>query len=202
MMPVDRGSAAAAKAVILRDWLARLALLLCALLAFATICAALANLWWAFELFVHFRVQYAAAGLLLGAALAALRWPRSSRAALVLAIVNLAYVVPLFVGRAEAAQAASSPPLHVVALNVLGYNREYDRVLDYLRRERPDVVVLTEVTPSWADALRRIESDYAFRWVHPGDLRSGIAVLSRQQPTSTREIDLAGTGPPSMLLVL
>jgi endonuclease/exonuclease/phosphatase (EEP) superfamily protein YafD len=201
MVPVDRGSDSR-KPSILRERLARLGLALCALLAFATACAALARFWWIFELFVHFRVQYAAAGLLLGAALWALRWRLSAATALALAMVNLAYVATLFSPHAADAESPTSVPLHVVALNVLGYNRDYDRVLEYLQRERPDVVVLTEVTPGWADALQAIESEYAFRWVHAGDLRSGIAVLSRQRPTATREIDLAGTGHPSMLLAL
>lgn len=182
--------------------LADAALLLCGLLALATLFAFLAETWWAFDLFTHFRVQYAAAGLLLAPPLWLLgrRW--AALMALGLAGLHLWLVVPLFISTARASTPVDAEPLHVVALNVFGYSREYDRVLDYVKRERPDVLVLLEVTPGWAKALEGFGPEYSFRWVRPRGLRSGIAVLSRREPIETRELDLGGTGDPSLLLTL
>lgn len=182
------------------------ALLLCGVLALATLFASLAETWWAFDLFTHFRVQYAAAGLVLAPALWWLKRRWAALVSLSLAGAQLWFVVPLFLPAAEASTDADThadaEPLHVVAHNVFGYSRGYARTFAYLNHERPDVLVLLEVTPAWAKALEGFGPEYSYRWVHPGGPRSGIAVLSRHEPVASRELDLGETGDPSLLLTL
>lgn len=178
----------------------RAALILCWLLLLATASAALAATWWVFELFVHFRVQYVLCGIVLTVALWLFGRKHFALLAAALAAINAAAVLPLLFASAQAGTASTGGALHVVAINVFGYNRSYERVFDYVRSESPDVLVLLEVTPDWARQIERISADYAYTWVHPTGLRSGIAVLTREQPLQVREIDLGGTGEPSLLV--
>lgn len=176
-------------------------MLLSGLLALATLLAFLAPAWWAFDLFSHFRAQYAVAALLLLGPLLLLRRWGASGLSLAVAAANLWFVGLLFVEPAPASTPARDP-VRVLAMNVFGFNREYDRVLDYVRRVRPDVLIVVEVTPEWAEALAPLAGDYPYRWLHPGDLRSGLAVLSRRTPLDTQLVDLGGTGEPSQLITV
>ena len=171
-------------------------------LAFTTACAGLAGLWWLFELFVHFRLQYLISGLLLGAVLWALHRRRMAALALLLAGVNAIAILPVLLVPVNAAPPRAGAALHVVSLNVFGFNRQYARVREYLRSERPDVAVLLEITPDWERELQPLRSEFAYIWVVPTGERAGMAVLSRAAPLATREVDLGNTGEPSLLLTL
>jgi endonuclease/exonuclease/phosphatase (EEP) superfamily protein YafD len=180
--------------------LAHAALIFCWLLLLATGSAALASAWWVFELFVHFRVQYVVAGIVLTIALWLFGRKRFAVLAALLAAINAAAVLPLLFTSAQAGTASTGGALHVVALNVYGHNRSYDRVFDYVKAEHPDVLVLLEITPEWGREIERIRGDYAFSWIRPTGLRSGIAVLTREQPIAVREIDLGATAEPALLV--
>jgi endonuclease/exonuclease/phosphatase (EEP) superfamily protein YafD len=182
--------------------LTRTAQTLCWLLAFATVCAYLARLWWGFELFVHFRMQYAISGLVLAAGLWAVRRRRMSALAALLAIANGIPIVPLLFAHAEAAHSTAGPTLRVLSINVFGRNHDYARVFDYVRAERPDVVVLLEIDPAWARALEQLHPEFVYSWVRPTGPRAGMAVLCREQPREAREVDLGGTGERSLVLTL
>ena len=43
----------------------------------------------------------------------------------------------------------------------------FDKVLDLVHAERPDVVLFLEVTPEWALALREPDEDYPYHRVVP-----------------------------------
>src|SRR5688572_3472628 len=156
----------------------RAALILCWLLLLATASAALAATWWVLELFVHFRVQYVLAGIVLAMALWLFGRKRFAVLAAALAAINAAAVLPLLFTSAQAGTASTGGALHVVAVNVYGHNRSYDRLFGYVKSEHPDVLVLLEVTPEWGREIERIRGDYAFSWIRPTGLRSGIAVLT------------------------
>jgi endonuclease/exonuclease/phosphatase (EEP) superfamily protein YafD len=187
-----------------RQRVADTALLLSGLLALSTFLAFFADSWWAFDLFSHFRVQYSVAALFLAVALWSLRRRMPAVLVLVVAAVNLWFVAPHLVGVAQATTTAgeSANPVRVLSVNVFGFNEDFERVLRYVRAENPDVLIVLEVTPEWADAIRKLSPDYAYEWIHPGDLRSGIAVLSRDVPSTASELDLGGTGEPSLILTL
>lgn len=183
------------------------------LLAGVTLCAALATLWWGFELFVHFRVQYLFAGVALAVALWVLRRRLMALLALALSAVHAVVAMPMLFAPALAAHdeapssiagaGPSAAPLRVLSINVFGANREYDKVFAYVRAERPDVLILLEVTPQWSAALQRdLQSEFAYSWVIPTGMRAGMAMLSRATPRAARVVDLGSTAEPSLLLTL
>lgn len=159
--------------------------------------------WWGFDLFCHFRLQYAVVATFLGLLLLVLRRRRSALFAAALACTNLASVASLYFPLKDslsAAERTNAPALRVMSANVFKGNRRIDKVLDYVRRENPDVLVLLEIGGRWARPLERLSSRYPYRWVHPGNAYTGIAVLSRSVPVQTRVIDLARSGGLSLLL--
>ncbi len=172
------------------------------LFAFATLCAALAPLSWTFELFSHFRAQYFFVGLLIALDLWLVRHRLLSLAALALTAWHAVVVVPALLAPAEAAPAEPRRALRVLSINVFGHNDQYQRVLRYLRSERPDVLIVIEVTPPWGEALQGLRGEYAYSWVMPTGVRAGLAMFSRERPLGTRVVDLGNTGEPSMVLTV
>ncbi|MCI0434762.1 MAG: endonuclease/exonuclease/phosphatase family protein [Gemmatimonadetes bacterium] len=170
------------------------------LLAAATVFGFAGGLWWAFDLFAHFRPQYVVAGLLLALMLALLRQARWAAAGLAIAAVNALPIVPLYLQSAEAARPASGGALRVMSFNIFGLNRDHDSMLRYVQRERPDVLILLEVSPEWIPAVRRLAAEYPHQWVNAGSDVTGIAMMSRERPIAGGMIDLAHQGVPSYVL--
>lgn len=175
---------------------------LLALVALATLLG-YAGAWsWLCDLFVHFRVQYCVLGAILAVVLATLRRPGLAALSFLVALANLPPIVPQFMRSAVAAPAAVGAPLKVVSFNVFKYSSQYQRMVDFVRGEAPDVLVLMEVTPGWATSLAELAPDFPYRWVNVGDDVSGLAVLSRRVPLETHVIDLGGNGVSSLQFTL
>ena len=157
---------------------------------------------WVFDLFSPFRVQYAVLGAMLAVIFGAQK--RSLLAALSVAtlLANLPPIIPQFVGPASAAPAVRGAPIRVLSFNVFKYSHEYQRLVQFIGEQSPDVLILMEVTPAWAQALDGLAGQYAFRWVNPGDDASGIAVLSRRAPLQSQVIELGDSGVSSLLFTL
>ncbi len=82
-----------------------------------------------------------------------------------------------------AAPAATHAPnaaidLSIASANVHFTSTDVGPLAAWLAREKPDVVVLLEVSPAYAVALRRL-ADYSFQRVAASDDPFGIALLSR-----------------------
>jgi endonuclease/exonuclease/phosphatase (EEP) superfamily protein YafD len=172
-------------------------------LALSTILAYLAPWSWFFDLFSHFRVQYAVLGLALTMVFAAIKRPILVMTSAVAFLANLPPIIAQFVSPAIAAPPPmSGTPLRVVSFNVFKYSHQYERMKQFVSAELPDVLILLEVTPEWAQSLDALSGQYVYRWIHPGDDASGIAVLSRRAPIESHVIDLGGNGVSSLLLTL
>jgi endonuclease/exonuclease/phosphatase (EEP) superfamily protein YafD len=174
-------------------WLATTAL---AIVAAASVLALLAPLGWPFELFAHFRPQYAVAALLLFVPLAWQRRPAWAAAALVLAawhglpVAQRAAAVPARTCHGGAAFAVATANLHYV-------NEEPALFLDWLAARKPDLVVVQELTAGWAEALRSLPQ-YPHHYLLPREDAYGIGVLSRWPLQAVRAADLADDGLPSL----
>lgn len=149
-------------------------------LGLATVAGFLGRSWWVLDLFAGFRHQLAA-GLLVCALLAVLaKWHKTAAVMSLLAIANLVLIVPLFFGPSR----PESSDLRVVSFNVLGSNRRFEEVIDFIRESGADVVVLHEVTGRWEEAVANA-SETSDEWSYEitetragGDL-FGSLVLTR-----------------------
>ena len=90
----------------------------------------------------------------------------------------------------------------LLTLNVLQDNREYDRTLDLIRREDPDLILLTETDQAWIDALEPVLSGYPGRIERPLDNTYGIAFASKLPMSNASIQDFAQKDTPSVLATL
>ena len=174
-----------------------------AALAAATLAGFGATGWWPLELFSHFRLQFAAAALLNAVVLAALRQPRWVALACVLAVVNAASVFQAL--RLPSAPDVGGRPadtLRVLSLNVFDLNTQHERVVDYVRRQQADVVILAELTTEWIPAVERLATEYPYHWISRRDPRSGMAMFSRRAPIASGSITLIGSQTPAHVVTL
>jgi endonuclease/exonuclease/phosphatase (EEP) superfamily protein YafD len=176
--------------------LGRLCLLVLGAVAGATATAAFARAGWLPELAVHFRPQYLLAALVLVPLFLCLRRRRLALAALVVALPNAWHVAPyLLPARLPASVAADgNAGVTLVVLNLHYRNGSHAQVREYLQRARPDVLVLTELTPEWVRALSDLTALYPY-WLAV-DRRSpwGLGVYSRFPLDGARAIDLGMRG--------
>jgi endonuclease/exonuclease/phosphatase (EEP) superfamily protein YafD len=175
----------------------RLLLLALALLAFASAMALAAPFGWPFELFSHFRPQYAVAALLMALALAAFRRPGWSTVAVVLAVWHGAPVAQRTLAEAPMVACAGAP-FGVVTANLHYSNREFHRFTAWLGEHPADLLVVQELTPAWAEALEALPEYPHRHLVERGDAY-GIGVLSRWPLEGVEPVDLAGDGHPSLV---
>jgi endonuclease/exonuclease/phosphatase (EEP) superfamily protein YafD len=135
---------------------------------------------WLLDLASHFRwyLLLLACGWL-GARF--LRTAPAGRFGLALAIVWNAWgILPYWlpVGGPRRPDDGTAAPVSLVSVNVHSGNRAHDRLLAYLRRERPDLVTILELTPAWAEAIHGLDDLYPHRLVEPRTDNFGVAILS------------------------
>lgn len=136
-----------------------------------------------------------------------LAWQRRLRLALpvLLAAFLSASALPPLLERAAPPSAAASGAvkLRVASLNVLFLNHDYDRVLEWLRRERPAVVVLVETTPGWRRALAGLRGLYPVQhFAHAPRWRSGVLLLARVPVRDVRTLEITPRSKPAVLATL
>jgi endonuclease/exonuclease/phosphatase (EEP) superfamily protein YafD len=141
-------------------------------LALATGCTLAARLWWLFDLFSHFRLQYVVAAATLGVvALATHAWPTAAVLALVALLHGFA-IKDLWLGRTPAAAAGGGVPLRVLSFNVLAHNLTPDAVFQFVRASDADLVVLVDAKRwRWRQVVSDLGRPYPYhaplRWPQP-----------------------------------
>jgi len=147
-------------------------------LAAATASALAARLWWAFDLFSHFRPHYAVLATCLGAAALAARAYPAGLVLTAVALLNAWAVRDLWPGAAAAvaAPATEGAPLRVVSANVLDSNPTPGKVLDFVRGSDADLVVLVDAkSERWRGVLAALGDLYPHR--APDSWREGAPVI-------------------------
>ena len=172
---------------------------------FFTVAGFAARYHWRLEQLSHFRVQYFWLLLVLAVALFLLRWKTLAAALALLAVVNLATILPLYVPQSWVGDAstpgrnAATVPLRVAALNVRTSNQQFDEVVAYLRDNPADVVIVLEVDDRWSQSLRALEPQYPHQHHEPRADNFGIALLSRLPWRQIETVTFEEFGVPSLL---
>jgi endonuclease/exonuclease/phosphatase (EEP) superfamily protein YafD len=165
-------------------------------LGLATVLAFAAPLGWPFELFTHFRAQYAVAAALIAMLLLFVRRPGAAAVAGVLAALHaLPALQRTFAD--DPVAACDGPAFTVATVNLQYSNYDTSRFLDWLARNPADLVVLQEVTGAWAGALSQV-SGYPQQKLLVREDAYGIGVMSRRPLRSIEWRDFAGDGRPSL----
>lgn len=148
------------------------------------------------ELFAHFRLQYLVVSVLLGTTFAVLRSHLYAVALLLAAVLNATYVLPWYV--AEAPQ-ASGAPFKILLANIHSSNEDYERLLEFVAEESPDMVFLQEVTDAWMDATSALGSGYPYHYAEPKAGNFGIAMFSRVPLDTVTHVDSPPLGYPTIV---
>lgn len=166
---------------------------------------ALAGEWhWFAELFTHFRLYY-----LLAQGLLIIVFLNTRRYAWLVATVMLAvpnawyvgpYIAPLLVGARMDADARPGP--QILTLNLSATNLETRPAIDYIRRQQPDLVVLSEYTPAWHAAMHDELNDWPYRIVRPREGFFGMAVYSRDAFRRAEQLDFGVPGSENLRVEL
>lgn len=85
-------------------------------------------------------------------------------------------------GRVQVQRADTVSPttsLRLLITNVLMQNRQFDRLLQLIREEQPDMVLAAEVDDQWLIALQPLEEHYPYTVRQPQANMYGMLLLSR-----------------------
>jgi endonuclease/exonuclease/phosphatase (EEP) superfamily protein YafD len=149
------------------------------------------------EITGFFRLQYAVVLGCAAVAAAALRSFRVALAALLLVVLNV--VVIARVPPAPAAAVDGSSRLRFLVANVEYGNQDHDRLARLVDEVDPDVVALTELTPTWVRALSSALADHAYRRLAPQDGAYGVGLFSRVKLRESRIERLPAGGSPTII---
>ncbi|MBT8067077.1 MAG: endonuclease/exonuclease/phosphatase family protein [Gammaproteobacteria bacterium] len=154
------------------------------------------------ELFSHFRLQYLGVSILLLLFFAALRNPAYSIAMIGVVALNASYVLPWYFSGNVAFAAGTDTSIRLMNANVLSQNEQYDRLLQVIKDEQPDVVFLQEVSPQWLSALEPIQKDYPYHYAEPRHDNFGIAVFSRLRFDAVTHVDSPPLDYPTIIATM
>ncbi len=166
---------------------------LCILIA--TLFGFLGRLHWFLDLFSHFRVQYVQLSL---APLFIALWRRRYKWAVALVLivcVNYAFVLPLYLGKPAP---ATEKPIRAMLMNINAGNGNTRQVIGSIEKFEPDLLLLEEVTPTWARELEVLDSTYPYRVAEPQEGCFGIMLLSKHPLEHVTIVNIGLAGVPSI----
>ena len=75
--------------------------------------------------------------------------------------LNAIEVLPWYIPQGMAAE---TPPqtLRVLAFNVLSQNSEYEQVISFVKKEKPDIAIFMEAKGEWSGNLKKLEDTFAY----------------------------------------
>jgi endonuclease/exonuclease/phosphatase (EEP) superfamily protein YafD len=147
------------------------------LLVVASVIGPFGRACWACELLTHFPAQFALVELAVAGGFALAGSRRAALLPIALAVWHGAAIAPFYAKPAVAA--SDGRVLRATAVNVAAQNRDRAAVIRVLRAAKPDVVLVTELTPFWAAALGDLSRDLPFQRLAPRAGAYGIGLLSR-----------------------
>ena len=148
-------------------------------LALVTLFTLAARLWWAFDLFSHFRLQYVVAAVVLGFLALSVRAHGSAAVLAAVAVVHGLAIKDLWLG-GTASAALGGVPLRVVSVNVLSQNRTPEKVLEFVRAADADLVLLLDARGrDWQDVRRELRDLYPHHAPRAWRERGPVVLFSR-----------------------
>jgi len=136
----------------------------------------LAQVWWVADLLTNFRVQM---GIGIIASMVVLAFKRRwvwLLVGLVLLGFNGWRILP-YLSPVEK-HLSSSQTYKMLTTNVLTSNGEHEKLIELIRVEQPDFVVVMEINDRWVDALAELGDLFPHVEAHPREHNFGIGILS------------------------
>lgn len=149
-----------------------------AILSAASILACFGNLWWCFDLFSHFRVQYALGLSAIALVLLIRRQYKIPVLFGIVTVLNLCTIAPLYFGK-EMQPMDSSRRYRALLMNVNTESGKPQLVTQVIKQLDPDIVALEEVNDQWLSRLSVALAAYPYSKVAPQEDNFGIALFSK-----------------------
>jgi len=149
---------------------------------------------WPFDLLAHFRVQYAALFILFALLLFSVRrWVFALAALAGLAVSAVPLIEYLSDSQGGTAAAhVNEPTFRLLSFNVWYRNPDMATTAAYIEQSQADAVVLLELTPPQAEALRPLLPSYPHYYNEPS--RMGAAVFTKWPMLAAESMPLAKGG--------
>lgn len=96
----------------------------------------------------------------------------------------------------------STESIHLFVLNVYQYNRNYEKTINIIKVENPDVFFLVETDAAWAEAISFFKNDYPYQIEVPQDNTYGLIFYSKYEIFGASVHYLIDDGVPSIELDL
>lgn len=152
---------------------------------------------WMFEVTSHFRIQYAAILFVLAVGFFCLKRWRPGTVFALFGLMNGWLLLPYW-SFTEARSATTGSSIKLLAWNVNSSNDHFGELPILLDQETPDLVLLMEVSPSWAQFIETSLTNYPHQQVTARDDNFGIALLSRLPLEDVQTLYLGKAGVPSI----
>jgi endonuclease/exonuclease/phosphatase (EEP) superfamily protein YafD len=165
--------------------------------------SSLARLDWRLDLLAHFREPALALSLVAAASMAPIR--RGVTVAIgLLAIWQAWGLSACWWPNPVPPDPRSTARLRVLSTNLLVDNEDRESLIQLVRRERPDVLGLIEVSHAWLDGLEPIRSEFPHRYEYPNDDNgTGLALWLKARPISMELVaPLTDGGIPSLHAII
>lgn len=181
-----------------RDNFLKITWALVALLGLASLLGFAGRLHWALDLFSHFRVQYAQLALVGAGVCLWVRFNKSALGFIVVFLINYALVFPLYFGKPKAPP--TKQPMRAMLMNLYAGNDDSEAVLNAVKKVNPDLLLLEEVTPEWAEKLAELDETYPYRIAEPRSDNFGIMLLSKYPLLEGVVVEIGNSGVPSIIV--
>jgi endonuclease/exonuclease/phosphatase (EEP) superfamily protein YafD len=154
------------------------------------------------DLFNHFRVHALIASIVLGVGYYSFDRDKLKFPIILLAINAILFSIPLFKtsGIHEFTPEPSAlRPLRIAFSNVYANNKEFEKTVETLTSEDPDVIALVEINERWIANLSSLDAHYPYRLTRPRSGNFGMAIYSRL-PFSAKMLDVGTYGLPLAIM--
>lgn len=133
---------------------------------------------WFFELFTHFKIQYLIGLVLISFFFFLINHLYFSIIFFAFALLNIIQIGPLFSGKYYP-ELETNKTISYLQFNLNTENKQYEKVLNYLVAESPDIIFLQEFNSLWKDNLKDLKKIYPHSKNIVGDEDYSLAVYSK-----------------------
>ncbi len=120
-------------------------------------------------------------------------------AGLVFLAANGAVILPWYMKPQDSEIEFGPQVIRVMLANVHSANNDYARLLELIKSESPDIIVLEEVTKQWKRGVKQLFQDYEYNLFHPRQDNFGIALFSRIKLQDVEVVRFTQSETPSIV---
>ncbi|MFK8011309.1 MAG: endonuclease/exonuclease/phosphatase family protein [Marinicellaceae bacterium] len=151
----------------------------CVFLALFSLATFFDHLHWAIELLTHFKLQYFFIALTLGVIFLIVKIKIYTYISFCTVLINAVYLVPYYIKPNFEYPVAQGVEIKLLSFNVLSSNMQYSQLIQQVKQEDADIILLQEVNNIWLYKLEPLQDVYKFQIKTPRHDNFGMAILSK-----------------------